>query len=104
MFDRVIKNSVYCLLFIATTAWSLPDPTKPTSYRAATAVAQSLTLESILISDERKLAIINGVVVTEGENVGSVKVVNISQSGVKVNSDGKALFLKLDNASIRQEK
>jgi MSHA biogenesis protein MshK len=100
----MLRSSVLCLLFVAASAYGLSDPTKPASYHAESVVDKSLVLESVLISSQRKVAVINGAVVAEGDNVGSAKIIKIDKNGVKMNSGGKTLYLKLNNASIRQEK
>ena len=61
-------------------------------------------LESILFGETRRIAIINGSVVTEGEEHDLGKVVSIAKDSVKINSDGKLIQLDLHRPSIRQEK
>jgi MSHA biogenesis protein MshK len=84
-------------------AWAYKDPTRPSSY-ADTAVANnSLRLDSILTSDNRRVAVINGVAVAEGDRMGEVRVVSIEKGVVRVNRNGEILQLELAHPSIRRE-
>lgn len=76
------------------------DPTRPSQYKAS-AKKSSLRLESILYSGERKVAIINGKALAEGDSIESVTVLSIEKDSVSL-SNKKQLVLK--RASIRQEK
>ncbi|MEE8057819.1 MAG: hypothetical protein V3T17_08295 [Pseudomonadales bacterium] len=85
------------------TAAALADPTQPSSYRAASK-KQSLRLESILFSAARKVAVINGIVVAEGDSIGNAKIIKIDKESVQVRSAGKIVKLVLRHTTIRQEK
>ena len=95
---------ILLLVCIAHTAYALNDPTRPSTFKSAKVASKALNLESILISDERKVAVINGSVVAEGERVGVAEIVAINKDGVDVSSGGKNIRLVLESASIRQEK
>ena len=82
---------------------ALKDPTQPSSYRAVSK-KQSLRLESILFSDARKVAVINGTVVAEGDSIGNAKIIRIDRDSVRVSSGGNSVELVLHRAAIRQEK
>ncbi|MFT5693250.1 MAG: MSHA biogenesis protein MshK [Oceanicoccus sp.] len=97
------------LVFVLTTAsfdfvYGLQDPTQPSNFRAADSTTSVLTLESILISGDRRVAVINGKAITEGESAGGVKVVSIDKDSVRVLHSGNVLKLMLNSVSIRQEK
>ena len=94
--------SVFCLLSSVLSplaAEELPDPTQPpagiyalSSGRGAAestiiATPASNGLHSIIISPNRRAAIINGEVVELGEKVGSARLVEVSESGVVLQSE-----------------
>ena len=54
-------------------------------------------------SESRKVAVINGNVVAEGDSIGSTKIIQIKSDSVTVNRDGKSKTLELKRTSIRQE-
>ena len=103
MCNRQLFPLVAALLLMSSTAHSLKDPTRPSVYRAA-ATQQSLKLESILLADNRKVAVINGQVLTVGERLGNVKIVDIRKGQVTINRNGYSSKLELTTDSIRQEK
>ena len=81
------------------------DPTRPIDYKpAATETGQrsDLTLQSLLISKQRKRAVINGRRVTEGDRIGGAKVVAISTGGVIIERNGKRRTLKINNSSVKR--
>lgn len=77
----------------------LKDPTAPprTLVRgvAVAKPAEVLNLESILVGRDRRLAVINGSIVAEGDKVGSSRIVEISSDSVLVRRPGQAARLKL---------
>lgn len=91
-------------LAISPLAWPLDDPTKPSSYRSVGKQSDGLRLESILFSKARKVAMINGKVLAEGDVMGSRKIIRISKNSVLVSDNGKKITLKLSRTAIRQEK
>ena len=85
-------------------ARALQDPTRPTdpsAYFGYGTANNSWALQSILSSPARRIAIINGTRVREGDRIGSAKVVSISESQVVLNSGGRALTLHLLPQSIK---
>jgi len=83
---------------------ALQDPTKPSNFRKVESAASTFQLESILISGYRRVAVINGVAVAEGETISGAKVVAIEKGSVRIFSNGSVLKLILNSVSIRQEK
>lgn len=81
---------------------ALTDPTQPVQYRAATKRV-NLNLESILFSEARRVAVINGKALQEGEKLGSARVISIGKDVVRVQQQGKTYDLKLQRPTIRQE-
>lgn len=85
------------------TAFSLSDPTRPTSYAAVAGKKENLRLESVFIGASRKVAVINGSVVAEGDSVDGIKVLKIKKNSVDVSRGGVNSTLKIKRTSIRQE-
>ncbi len=92
------------LLVVSMLAWSLEDPTRPSSYRSVGKKEDGLRLESILFSESRKVAVINGNVLSEGDVMGSTKIIRIGKNSVVVSDNGNSVTLKLSRTDIRQEK
>ena len=77
----------------------LSDPTRPSDYRRSDAVVtpfKTPTLNSVLMSPMRRVAVIDGKTYVEGETRGDLTVKNISQEGVDVAIDGRRVRLALD--------
>lgn len=91
------------LVWSCSLSWALPDPTRPASYQTE-AVQHTLKLESVLISEARKVAVINGHVVAEGDRIGSTRVISIHKDRVQVSRGGVSSTLAIKHTSIRQEK
>ncbi len=97
----IVLSAVVCVG--AQQSVALTDPTQPSNYRAVSK-QQTLRLESILFSEARKVAVINGSVVAEGDSIGATTIIHIDKNSVKVRSNGKTAELVLQRAVIRQEK
>lgn len=103
-FLSISRVLLLCVLSASVTpavvlAADFSDPTRPSEYKAASKKS-SLRLESILYGPDRKVAIINGKPLAEGDSIGSLTVVRIEKESVSL-SNQKKLVLK--RASIRQE-
>lgn len=94
--------AVLVFLVASSCASALNDPTRPSAYRPVEG-AQTLTLESVLVGNDRKIAVINGSVVTEGERVKGFAVIEIRKDSVKGRSNGKIVILNLDHTEIRRK-
>ncbi len=71
----------------------LPDPTRP---HGASAGGRSASgVQSILISPQRKVAVVNGREVTVGDRVGDAVVVDIRPYEVILNRNGRESRLRL---------
>lgn len=85
----------------------LQDPTKPLGYTSAKGGAlASLKLHSVLISDQRKVAVINGQRLVENdviEGSGGTVLERIKPHSVLVNKAGKRWQLKLQNTLVLQK-
>lgn len=80
------------------------DPTRPLDYRVSRASVE-LSLNAILRGGDRRLAVINGQRLREGEtiaNSGGIRVVSINDDAVLVGQSGRQWQLKLNNESVRR--
>jgi MSHA biogenesis protein MshK len=87
-------------------ATALYDPTRPTDPSAYFGGAEKRpaggwSLQSILSSDQRRIAIINGTAVREGDWIDNARVVRIHPSKVLLQSGGRRLTLRLLPDSIK---
>ena len=84
---------------------ALHDPTRPTDpaeYFGNSARNNSAwSLQSILSASDRRIAIINGTRVREGDVIGSAKVISIDESKVVLNTGGQRFTLRLLPTSIK---
>jgi hypothetical protein len=86
----------------------LRDPTRPLSYVAGKAESKNaLVLQSVLISDSRKVAVINAQRLMEGEvirNSGGIQLRRIFPHSVELNQAGKRWRILLNKStSVRRE-
>ncbi|HTN34556.1 MAG TPA: hypothetical protein VL091_11175 [Marinobacter sp.] len=87
------------LLAVVTQAIALEDPTRPPG--AGSILSQerplpSLSLESILISANRRVAVINGHASVEGQVIDGVRIRKIFSDRVEVIYDGRVRVLHLN--------
>lgn len=99
---------------VGLSAWSgahavsdLRDPTRPPGPRlespATTEPLADLSLESVLIGVDRRIAVINGEVLGEGDSLAGARVISIDADGVLMHRAGQRRRLKLTAApDIRQ--
>jgi len=100
----VFKSVVIILLvFFGAQCWGLQDPTRPASFSSSASVDATLTLESVLLGPERKVAVINGKVVAEGDSVSGAQVIAIGKNSVRLRHRGETVELVLRVTAIRQE-
>ena len=83
------------------TASTLADPTRPadtalfSTNQEFTAASNGWVLNSTLVATDRRVAVINGQHVSEGESVDSATVLHIRKMDVLIQSGGKRITLKL---------
>jgi MSHA biogenesis protein MshK len=82
------------------------DPTRPTDPAiyfgsGARATSDGWSLQSILSSPKRRIAVINGTRVREGDRIGTARVVRIRDTHVLLKTGGRTLTLHLLPASIK---
>lgn len=111
MFKKPLSLLLFSLVVLCMNAWpeefTLRDPTRPLGHHYSTskAVAQKLQLHSILISSERKLAIINGQQLRENDVIkdsAGIRVKRIEANGVVLQQGEKTWRLSLNATSIRK--
>lgn len=87
-------------------AEELRDPTRPLGHVASgfTANENPVRLQSVLISETRKVAYINGQQVHEQDTIkgSDIKVIRIESGGVVLQQNTKRWRLDLDKSVIRQ--
>ncbi len=90
-------------LVLAGNAAALNDPTRPTdpALYFGSGNAGGWALQSILSSNERRIAIINGQRVKEGDRIGSARVARIHDSQVVLETRDRKLTLHLRPDSIK---
>lgn len=98
------RLAIFALLLFAgdvTAQSGLGDPTRPTSLaepdgaRTRAAAQPRWRLQSTLISDDRKVAVINGRTVAPGEQIDGATLLEIRGDGVTLQQDGQKLVLRL---------
>jgi hypothetical protein len=81
----------------------LADPTRPALRTpggpAGTGASDSLRLEGIVISASRKLALIDGEFLEEGEQIYGMRIERIEREKVTVRRDGKTLVLRPESGA-----
>ncbi len=94
------------VLLMSITVWAdyrgMRDPTKPLRFVAENQGLASLSLHSVLISEERKFAVINGKQVKEQESINGAKVIAIQPGRVRLLINGREKELVM-RASVRQQ-
>lgn len=90
-------------LLMAHNAAALNDPTRPTdpALYFGSGNASGWALQSILFSDNRRIAIINGKRVKEGDRIGSARVTRIHNSQVVLKTGDRTLKLRLHPDTLK---
>jgi hypothetical protein len=112
VFNLSLKGLMVLLLtsMASSTLWALEDPTRPprasvapqkdqAAKVATSATKKTWSLDSILIAKERRIAVINGVIVKKGKRVNGARVVSIKKSSVTLYKKGKYFKLSLVSKS-----
>ncbi|MGM0449314.1 MAG: hypothetical protein ACQERE_00645 [Pseudomonadota bacterium] len=84
----------------------MPDPTEPPSTSAEqseVSPARRFGLDSILVGEERRRAVINGITLAKGGRLGEARVLRIGVDRVLIEIDGEQYTLELESTpSIRR--
>ncbi len=100
---RQILAMAGCLTALPASAQDAPlaDPTRPALRSPAGAAGRSasgLRLEGIVISANRKLALISGEFLAEGEQIYGLRIVRIDRDKVTALRNGQRLVLRPESA------
>ncbi len=100
---RLMTVLMLSLISITVTAdyRGMRDPTKPLRFVAESQGLASLSLHSVLISEERKFAVINGKQVKEQELINGAKVIAIQPGRVRLLINGREKELVM-RVSVKQ--
>jgi len=81
---------------LADSACALEDPTRPAGYSTNVEVGtHEWILNSTLVGPDRRIAVINGQYVSEGDTLGNARVLGIHNSYVVIESAGERTTLQL---------
>jgi len=105
----VSRNTTIALITIGISfnTYSAQDPMRPPNWiiESQTMSKRSiepLALQQILISENRKIAIINEKIVIEGSSIDGGRVLDIGDEWVRVMRDGRSMMLRI--SPITKEK
>lgn len=108
MFIRLKVMIVMTLLFVPISLQALEDPTRPPGASLLTAGGEAdatgMQLTSTLVSAGRRLAIINGQTVRQGQQLGNARVIKIEPTAVIVVQNGERKRLALLPSTIKKDK
>lgn len=114
MLNRYLTLTVAAVLLssplLANGQETLRDPTRPFSARATVTstggggskVASTFKVTAIFTSDMRRVAVVNGQRVIEGDNVDGATVVEIFADSLQLNLRGKAITSRVLNYGFRK--
>ena len=106
-----MSEPFFALMLLVLAGMDLPDPTRPPSMSHASvapraersAAAGVPQLDSILISPSRRVAVIEGQIVREGDSVAGARIISIRPYSVRLRG-GKGLFtLRMSDPSVKLE-
>jgi len=100
MAERYMQALLMCCAIACGSASALTDPTRPTDpasfFGSGTRTTETAwSLQSILFASNRRIAVINGTRVKEGERIGSARVLRIHDSQVLLETGKGRLTLHL---------
>lgn len=108
--SKFVAQLCFCLLNMGAiaSAESLVDPTQPYNARSTSRTerpraAATLQLEAILHGSQRRLAIINGQLVHEGDRIANNLIEAITPTSVRYSRQGQQHTLSLSSASVPEK-
>ncbi len=109
MFKNVFNALLLFVSLAAHAQDSVTDPTKPLGFAAGAGAAgkstqETIQLTSILIAEDRKIAIINGQAMRESQTLKGIgaTVKKIDADAVTLQQNGKVWRVALNNTAIRK--
>lgn len=85
-------------------AQALDDPTRPTALEVVEeqlAERSQWRLQSTLLADTRRLAVINGKTVSEGERVDGARLLQVQADRVTLLFEGERIVLRLTETQVK---
>lgn len=104
MYDRIVAALMLALLCGGAGAETLGDPMRPWQRAAAPAPVGNrgvYDLSAILYSSQRRVAVINGRSVSEGDRIGAARVTRIERRSLELDERGRRIRLVLSPATSR---
>ena len=100
MFRRLLAICFFAGVASVAGNAQLADPMRPAmrSPQAAAGVAAPVRLAGIVIANSRKLALIDGEFLEEGQRIHGVRIVRIERETVTVSRDGQIFVLRPESA------
>lgn len=75
------------------------DPMRPPSWfgssKAVPTVKSKINLQQVLVSDNRRIAIINNMILKEGDAISGIKILTIESNRIKVRQAGIEKYISL---------
>lgn len=96
-----------CLTSVAVNASGLSDPTRPNGSVAASVEPGAIgvwRLNATRITPTQRSAVINGIKVAEGGDIGGARVLRISHAQVQLQSQGEILNLQLQPTQVKKSR
>jgi MSHA biogenesis protein MshK len=105
MHSHFVSLVIIVTMLLSQQVHALHDPTQPTDpadyFGGGIRSNSAWSLQSILSATDRRIAIINGTRVREGDLIGSAKVISINESTAVLNTGGQSFTLRLLPTSIK---
>lgn len=90
------RTAPWVLALVIPAAWALKDPTRPPDARSGAVQAQpqrDLQLGSIMLGDRRRVVVIDGVAMAEGDSLDNIRVRRIHKDRVEITDNGRPRVL-----------
>jgi MSHA biogenesis protein MshK len=84
----------------------LHDPTRPANYlqkQVAPGAPEELHLDAVIVSPDRRIAVINGQYLSMGDEIVGSHIVDIQANTVQLDGPGGRITLLLFGKSVKQE-
>ena len=103
--SRLVAAALLVVPALAAAQGGLGDPTRPTSLSEPDSVLAAVQgprwrLQSTLVADTRRLAVINGRTVAQGGRIDGATVVEVRRDGVTLDHEGQRIVLHLLPGSL----
>ena len=95
---------VLVLCTVPLSVWAeepLRDPTRPANARSLTAVpGMTFKVTAVFLSGQRRLGVVNGRLVAEGDGVDGARVVEVLPSAIRLEYQGKVVTARLLDSEV----